>query len=132
MEKKVSTTADRLLYLMQINGLTQGGFLRRCEPYCQQYNVKLGRNAMCQYLQGKVLPKQDKLFIFGKAFNVSEAWLMGFDVPMNKNDTSNTPNRKIPYQVEQWLSEIGDVEFSDDEIAEIINYAKFMISKRKA
>ena len=37
-----------------------------------------------QYCSGKTEPNQEKLFILGNALNVSEAWLMGFDVPMER------------------------------------------------
>ena len=56
------------------------------QPYCEKYNVRIPRNALSQYFTGKVVPKQDKLAILGMALNVSEAWLMGFDVPHERTD----------------------------------------------
>ena len=77
---KVSTS-DRLRYLMESRHLRQADILEMIEPFCKRYNVKIPRNALSQYVTGKVLPKQDKLSILSMAFNVSEAWLMGYDVP---------------------------------------------------
>lgn len=34
------------------------------------------------YLSGKTEPKADRLFIICKALDVSEAWMLGYDVPM--------------------------------------------------
>ena len=49
----------------------------------------LSRGAISQWLSGKANPKQDKIYIMSKALNVSAAWLMGKDVPMNESVTSN-------------------------------------------
>ena len=76
------TTSDRLRYLMETRNLRQADILERIQPYCQRYGVKIPRNALSQYVTGKVLPKQDKLTILGLALGVSEVWLMGYDVPM--------------------------------------------------
>ena len=40
----------------------------------------IGRSAMCQYLHGAFMPKQQKLRAIAEALNVSESWLMGYDL----------------------------------------------------
>lgn len=42
------------------------------------------KSAMSQYISGAFEPKQDRMFLMAQALDVSEAWLMGFDVPMDK------------------------------------------------
>ena len=84
-----SNTAERLRQLMIERNLKQIDIVNLAQPFCKQYDVKLGRNDISQYLAGKVEPGQHKLYILGKALNVSEAWLMGFDVPMERNDGTN-------------------------------------------
>lgn len=81
---KPSNTSKRLSYLMKKYDLKQVDILNKCEPFCKEYNVKLGRNDLSQYVSGKVEPGQNKLSILGMALNVSEAWLMGYDVPMER------------------------------------------------
>lgn len=81
-----ATTADRLKEIMQRYDLRQVDILKRAEPYCMQYGVKLGRNDLSQYVSGKVSPGQEKLTILALALKVSETWLMGYDVPMERND----------------------------------------------
>lgn len=78
------TTSERLKQIMNLRNLKQIDIVRLAEPYCKIYKVKMGRNAVSQYVSGKVLPRQNALFILGQALNVSEAWLMGFDVPMER------------------------------------------------
>lgn len=71
-------------------GLNQTDILKLCEPYCKKYNVKINKSHLSQYISGKNEPRQDKLSILSLALNVNEAWLMGYDVPMEKEiDWSN-------------------------------------------
>ena len=82
------TTSERLKYLMDVRNLRQADVLRMIEPYCKKLGVKIPRNALSQYVTGKVVPKQDKLTVLGMALNVSEIWLMGYDVPMEREITA--------------------------------------------
>ena len=77
---KIATTADRLKEIMDKRNLKQVDVLELARPFCDKYKIKLGRNDLSQYLSGKVNPSQKKLTILGLALNVSETWLMGFDV----------------------------------------------------
>lgn len=81
---KITTTAERLKEAMSIKGWKQVDILAAAQPYCNKYGIKLGRNDISQYVSGKVTPSQKKLTLLGLALNVSETWLMGFDVPMEK------------------------------------------------
>lgn len=49
-----------------------------------ELSVKTGipKSAISQYLSGAFEPKQGRIEKLSKALQVSEAWLMGFDVPM--------------------------------------------------
>ncbi len=82
-----TTTSERLKFLMNTRQIRQVDILNAAKPFCEKYGIKLERNDISQYVSGKVLPGQDKLTILGLALNVSEAWLMGFDVPMEKTMT---------------------------------------------
>lgn len=70
---------------MNERGLKQVDILELAKPYCEKYGVKLNKNDLSQYVNGKNEPGQLKLSILGLALNVSEAWLMGYDVPINRN-----------------------------------------------
>lgn len=78
------STATRLKILMAQRDLKQADILRLAQPYCEKYKVKIGKSDMSQFVSGKVKPGQWKLTILGLALNVSEAWLMGLDVPMER------------------------------------------------
>ena len=42
------------------------------------------KGAISYYLSGKSQPKADRLNLISAALNVSEAWLLGYDVPMER------------------------------------------------
>ena len=76
-----TTTSQRLKEIMESRSLRQIDILKKCEPFCEKYGVKLGRNDLSQYVSGKVIPGQNKLSILAMALNVDETYLMGYDVP---------------------------------------------------
>ena len=80
----VSSTSERLRQIMRDRNLKQTDILDLTKPYCEKYNVKLGKSDLSQFVNGKVVPGQWKLTILGLALGVSEAWLMGLDVPMER------------------------------------------------
>lgn len=84
---KKFTTSQRLKQLMNERNIKQVDILIKAEPFCQKYGVKLNKNDLSQYVNGKVEPGQQKLSILGLALNVNEAWLMGYDVPQNRDIT---------------------------------------------
>lgn len=44
--------------------------------------TEVPKSAISFYLAGKSKPKADRLYIIARALDVSEAWLLGYDVPM--------------------------------------------------
>ena len=85
---KPYTTSQRLREFSNKYRITQAEILRRAQPYCQRYGVKLTKSALSQYFSGKHEPENDKLTILGLALNVSEVWLMGYDGPRERKTTS--------------------------------------------
>lgn len=84
---KRESTSVRLNQIMKDKSLRQIDVLNRAKPYCEQYGVKMNKSDLSQYCSGKTEPNQDKLFILGKALDVSESWLMGLDVPKERAES---------------------------------------------
>ncbi len=103
-------TSDRLKQIMAERNLKQIDIVNLVAPYCKRYRVKLGRNDMSQYVSGKVEPRQNKLYILSEALNVSEAWLMGYDVPMERTELINQPKTIIESDNEPLASEPSEIE----------------------
>lgn len=52
------------------------------------------KSAVSYYLSGKSTPKSDRLYLIGRALDVSEAWLLGYDVPKER-DNAQKKNDKL-------------------------------------
>lgn len=128
MEKK--TTAIRLKEIMEKRNLRQVDILNLTKPYCEKYNIKMNKSDISQYCSGKTEPNQDKLYVLGKALNVSEAWLMGFDVSMERTDrrtenqNSDFQSRKDFYQ-EQLLSSF--TKLNNQNKKKVITYTENLL-----
>lgn len=120
---KNSNTSERLKEIMNTRGLKQVDILEKAKPYCQKYGVRLGRNDLSQYVSGKVTPGQEKLTVLGLALGVTEAWLMGYDVPMerdNREKISSLPHqdfKPVSKRKYKYLGEIacGEPIFADEQ-----------------
>lgn len=44
------------------------------------------KSAMSYYLSGRSEPKANRLYVIAKALDVSEAWLLGYDVPIDRSE----------------------------------------------
>ena len=86
-DPRVSNTAKRLREIMDQRGLRQRDLVALVAPYCEKYGVTITKSHISLYVNGKAEPNQWKLLVLGRALGVSEAWLMGFDVPMEKAKT---------------------------------------------
>ena len=49
----------------------------------------INKSTISQYLSKEYEPKRDRLELFAKTLNVNEAWLIGYDVPMEISSSSN-------------------------------------------
>lgn len=90
------STATRLKRLLSERGLKQVDIIEKAEPFCKKYGIKLTKSDLSQYVSGKVAPGQDKLSIIGMTLDVSEAWLMGYDVPMKRGDSHKMSDDSVP------------------------------------
>lgn len=49
----------------------------------------LSKSRISHYINGRYEAKQEALYLIAKALNVNEAWLMGHDVPKDRNITES-------------------------------------------
>lgn len=115
---KKYSTSDRLKQIMREKNLKQVDILEKAKPYCDKYNVKLGKSDLSQYISGRNNPAQKKLAVLSMALNVDEAWLMGFEVPMERKATTS--------------NELLDMINSLDETRQkqVLDYLEFLIAQQ--
>lgn len=53
------------------------------------------KSMVSYYLSGKSVPRADRIYEIAKVLDVSEAWIMGFDVPMEKEKQVSPDERKL-------------------------------------
>lgn len=73
MEKE--TFAKRLQELIDIKGIKAVDIVKA---------TGIDKSRISHYLHGDCGAKQDSILYISEAFNVDPAWLMGYDVPMEK------------------------------------------------
>lgn len=76
-EQNIAELKDRLQQALDRKGW-------KAVDLVEQTDVPKG--AISYYLSGKSKPKADRLYIIAQALDVSEAWLLGYDVPMARTD----------------------------------------------
>lgn len=72
---KTSNTSERLKEIIALRQVKQVDIIE---------STGITKGALSSYITGRYEPKQDKIYILAKYFDVSEAWLMGYDVPMER------------------------------------------------
>ncbi len=77
--EKTETCGNRIEKALNIRKMKQS-------ELCKLANVP--KSSLSLYLRGAYEPKQDKIYKMAVALNVSEAWLMGYDVPMQREETT--------------------------------------------
>ena len=127
---KVSNTSKRLKQIMKERNLRQIDLLEMVLPFCREYDVRMNRSDISQYVSGKNEPGQEKLTVFSMALGVSEPWLMGYDDPPT---TASLPAsvRRISDQSAQRIPMIGEIAAGIPIVAEQ-DYETFVDCPMKA
>lgn len=95
----------RLQELREKHGLTKKEFANRCT---------IRRSTMANYLDGRVSPTLDRIEQIAEEFNVSPAWLAGWDEPKEKI------NEKVVYV--QDLNARIPSDWQNDETGKLIKW----------
>lgn len=103
------TTSDRIKQIMSERNLKQVDILEMSKPFQKEFDIKLGKSALSQYVNGIQTPDDKKIFLLSKTLNVSEPWLMGYDVDRERKelpvretkeetiDLKNTSAKKVAF-----------------------------------
>lgn len=77
-KEKIERCGKRLEKALSIRNMKQS-------ELCKLAGVP--KSSLSLYLNGAYEPKQDRIYRMAKTLNVSEYWLMGYDVPMERNSS---------------------------------------------
>ena len=84
--KRTETCGKRIEIALSIRNMKQ------CD-LCKLANVP--KSSLSLYLRGAYEPKQDRIYSMAQVLSVSEAWLMGYDVPMEKEQRTPVTEQTI-------------------------------------
>ena len=81
---------------MKIRRITSAEIVRQSEQLYKlgKINKPLTKPLMSNYLKGNYEAKQDNIYALSQILNVDEAWLMGLDIPMEKEEKKNISKKK--------------------------------------
>mgnify|MGYP005806314143 CR=1 FL=1 len=82
MSDKVATFARRLREGLDVRGMTQAELAKRSG---------ISKSSISRYIKGDWEGKQSAVYELAKALGVTEAWLMGYDVPMESDTAPAVP-----------------------------------------
>ncbi len=91
----MKTIADRIKEGLLIRGIKQSDLVER---------TGIGKSSISTYISGQYEPKQRNIYKIAKALNVSEAWLMGYDVPMER--TTDQIQKELDMEYMNTLNEL--------------------------
>jgi transcriptional regulator with XRE-family HTH domain len=95
-KERVASCGQRISKALMIRDIKQ-------TDLCKLANVP--KSSLSLYLSGAYEPKQDRIYSMAKALNVNEAWMMGYDVPMERVD-NNTPEEPELSEGEKMLLDL--------------------------
>ena len=81
-EKRVASCGERISEALTKRSMRQADLCKL---------AKVPKSSLSLYLSGAYEPKQDRIFDMARVLNVSEAWLMGYNVPMERTNTKISP-----------------------------------------
>ena len=94
-QNRSTTFAERLKEALRLTGTKQIELSRL---------TQIDKGTINNYLWGKYVPKQNKLSVIAEALDVSPVWLMGYDVPMERE--KKTPDKIELTEGEEMLLEL--------------------------
>ena len=76
---RVESCSKRLAEALEIRNMKQTDLCKL---------AKVPKSSLSLYLSGAYEPKQDRIYDMARVLGVSESWLMGYDVPMERQRSS--------------------------------------------
>ena len=119
-----SKISARLKEAMKNKNLKQVDVVAKAKSLESEIGTKISKTDLSQYVNGKVTPGQKKLYVLAKILDVSEAWLLGYDVDDARiSDEKRSEINTLAAHLE------GD--YTEEELQEILEYAEFVKQKHR-
>ena len=113
---------ERIKQGLEIREITQSQLATRA-------NIDKGQ--LSSYISGKYKPRQNNIDALAVALNVNEAWLMGFDVPMERvpNKTESVQSSSVSAQCKEIIEVCN--QLSPHNQRKVLAYSKNLLSTQQ-
>jgi len=122
-----SNPSERLKQLMSERNLKQVEILEKSLPYQKELGIKMGKSTLSQYVNGVQSPDQHRIYLLSKTLEVSEPWLMGYDV--EKKRVPDNERNSISNEQPEILPIYNKLEEQRQE--KVLNYAKEQLEEQE-
>lgn len=122
-----SNPSERLKQLMSERNLKQVEILEKSLPYQKELGIKMGKSTLSQYVNGVQSPDQHRIYLLSKTLEVSEPWLMGYDVERKRIPDSE--RNSISNEQPEILPIYNKLEKPRQE--KVLNYAKEQLDEQE-
>ena len=110
---------DRLKKASEIRGISGAELSRRSG---------ISKPQISEYLSGRYEAKQNKLHTLAVTLDVTEAWLMGLDVPMERESLNKEKTEDEILAFALWGN---DPTITEQDIADVRRFAEFLRQQKK-
>lgn len=89
-----------------VNRLNQAMKIRNLKAVDLVERTGIRKQQISQYVNGKFEAKQRSIFLLSQALDVNEAWLMGYDVPMERQTVTQLGTKEMSKIIEEELTKV--------------------------
>lgn len=89
----------------------------------------IDKGSISHYRSGHYLPKQNNIYLLARALDVSEAWLMGYDVPMERGAETTSPAQS-PDEILAFALFGDSSVVTAEDLADIRKFAEYIKARR--
>lgn len=119
-KERVEPCSQRIAKALDIRNMKQSDLCKY---------AKVPKSSLSLYLSGAYEPKQNRIYDMARVLNVSEAWLMGYDVPMEREE-NNSPEEPKLTERERMVLEIFR-KIPEDRQAEALELLQVALKMQK-
>lgn len=114
-----TTFSNNLKHYMKLKGKTR-------KQICS--DLDFSYSTFSEWVLGKKYPRIDKIEMLANYFGIEKSDLI--EDKLNKEYVENANNEAVLKLQKRWNEEVKENNFSDDEMTQLINFAKYLISQR--
>lgn len=119
-DKRVASSSDRIKEAMSKANKTQADLVKE---------TGLNKSTISRYLSGFCEPKQNAVAKLALSLNVSEMWLWGYDVPIQKKKTAAENGNGLSKSKQQLLALVE--QCTEEDAEKLLQMMQILLGKKQ-